>query len=546
MKTNLLYYILVLLISFSALQGIAQEENPDSLKTVLDRSEKKDKIRIYNELAQSYQVSDPEKSLTYGLKALELALQYGDKEAEALAFENMGAGYVFSKDYERALDCYNQAWTKYDALGKDVEAASTLNNIGLTKHFMKDYDEAIDYFERAQVEFKELGEPKSSATTMNNIANVYLNLDRKDKALEYYSKSLDIKKELKDDDGVKDALTKIGLLYKSLNQNMKALRYLTEALEIPENEKKPKQEAQLLTYIGDINILLENSQTAIEFYEKSYEKFFQNQEEEGACGVMIKLSKILIEAKKYNEAGKKLEKALVLANRLDEQNLEKEIYYNYYLLYSKRNDYKNALKYYEQYSKLKDVLLNEEFTLRLVEMKIDLDNTNKKSKSVKDELSKKSDQLVLYNTYVNQLSTQKHNILLISLISVTLLLIIVVYLFYNMSKAKKEEHKLVDLQNNYNLELKNLETKIENIKKEKEKIQLEKEKLNEINNAHDDFYEIVNSKLKETFTSLMHYTDTMVDEIHAHGKEEIKEAFFHINKEASEGLKVVENIVESR
>ncbi|MDN3689970.1 tetratricopeptide repeat protein [Cyclobacterium jeungdonense] len=66
-----------------------------------------------------------------------------DKE-KAIALNNEGASHFLNKEFDKALECYKQAYEL------DSKNSSILNNLGLYYHQEKDFQKALEFFESAQ------------------------------------------------------------------------------------------------------------------------------------------------------------------------------------------------------------------------------------------------------------------------------------------------------------------------------------------------------------------------------------------------------------
>ena len=102
----------------------------DSLENMLKTNELGDdkKTEVLLELTKAYGYNIPEKSIEYGLAALDLSRKTGNQINEALALRAIGVGNHFLDRYDIAKEYYDSSLiVSVDAGYQDGEEAFTLN-----------------------------------------------------------------------------------------------------------------------------------------------------------------------------------------------------------------------------------------------------------------------------------------------------------------------------------------------------------------------------------------------------------------------------------
>ena len=103
-------------ISITPCQGIAQQKRSDSLETVLNAIRREwgtivdtTIVNLLNNVANEYRTSNPFKALDYCEQAQKYARQLGYKRGIAEAVSNMGNIHTQQGNYDRAIEHYLEA-----------------------------------------------------------------------------------------------------------------------------------------------------------------------------------------------------------------------------------------------------------------------------------------------------------------------------------------------------------------------------------------------------------------------------------------------------
>lgn len=108
-------------------------------------------MRCYTDLGLIYKVylDDYERSLEYGLKALEIAEELGNEVAIADFYNNIGNTYLFLDRIEEAEEVFLRAIDLYKKNNKESEMVNTIINYGSIFGTRGDLQSAIDEFKIA-------------------------------------------------------------------------------------------------------------------------------------------------------------------------------------------------------------------------------------------------------------------------------------------------------------------------------------------------------------------------------------------------------------
>ncbi|MFX1251436.1 MAG: tetratricopeptide repeat protein [Promethearchaeota archaeon] len=112
-----------------------------------------------------------------------------------------GKGDIYRNkgELDRALDNYQRALAKFEALDNSYWVVLILNDLGRTYSYKGQVDTALEYFKRVETGFEALGHPWGIARYLNHIGDIYHIKGELDKALEYYQRSLKFYEEVGSD-----------------------------------------------------------------------------------------------------------------------------------------------------------------------------------------------------------------------------------------------------------------------------------------------------------------------------------------------------------
>ncbi len=250
---------------------------------------------------------DPEQTVDYGKKALELATKIHYTNGIAEAYRVVGIGKYYQNQSDDAIENYLTSLT-YFKQAKNLDGeAKVYNNIGnLYRDF--DFDKALEYFNNSLAIAEKLKLTDLIAGLNLNIGNIYQKKKNYSKALMTYEKSFKIFKELNNHTGITQCLQNLGVTYHRLNDLPKAQKYLLEAIA------KAKE--------NDLNFVVASSN--------------------------LTLGSVYITQKRFNDAEKAIQEGISYSKIVNDSKLQFDYLYTAYELEHKRANYKKALEYLKQ------------------------------------------------------------------------------------------------------------------------------------------------------------------------------------------------------
>lgn len=283
----------------------------DSLKTLIASSlngqAAHDTVSInrLNNLAANYFESNPDSTLFYGHKSIDLSRKINYKTGIANGLVQTAHANFFKGRFAQAQLEFNEAFSIY----KDINDLSGLSN-----------------------SYKLHGR-------MDNL------LARYQEALYYLNLALDINRRLKNNNEIADCYKNIGITYFSEGQNSTALDYYYKALYITLKNNDKKASAAIYNDIGVVLQGMEVYPKALEYYRKALNLLQSTNNLNGVGTINENIGEVLIAHKEYDRAIFHLTKAIIIAKKQDDKDGMSSVYTDLGLCYSHKNQFGLAKAY---------------------------------------------------------------------------------------------------------------------------------------------------------------------------------------------------------
>ncbi|SHJ39126.1 tetratricopeptide repeat-containing sensor histidine kinase [Flavobacterium haoranii] len=356
-------------------------ENSEKAIELLEEALSKSNSKIDYELTNNnfgivYRfLNDFEKAKKFSLKSL----QTKDLKILSSAYNNIGACNRSLGLYEESIKFYLKALSIYEKNSNEKEYGTVCNNIGMVYTSMELYERAKEYNLKAIQKFDKIKYLKGISESYNNYAIASANQDSLDLALNYFNKSLKIEESLNDKKGISESLNNVGGIYYYKGDLDKALESFLKVIDVEKEIKNYGGVASTYNNIAQVFLDFKESSQAIKYIDSAY--FY---------------------ATKY-----KVSEDLLTS-------------LNNYIAYNESiEDYKKASKYYKEYIKVNDSILNRNNLNVLHETEVKY-QTEKKEREI----------------LVQKAKIAEKNTIIISVISLLLLSVLLGYFLYSKQKMK--------------------------------------------------------------------------------------------------------------
>ena len=306
--------------------------------------------------------------------SLKSALKLAKTDSAKLSILNQLAGTLSETDIKEAESLLFEIGGKISNFRNTEIECNYLFNKGLISYQKGNYRDAIARYLHAATIAEKLKLNELYFIIMNNVANVHARSENFDKSLEIQKRLIPKAKKLSTERLV-TILTNIGANYSFLNNSDSAIVYFNRAYQLTERND---------FYRGAIAVNLAFLNNNLGHYNKalSYAK--------EAVHTAQKFSKIRFLAESLTNVSnayyglKKYEKAIEVSDQvkdLAEKNSLKlqlsNAYGNLALAYEGMKNYPKALDYQKKYAALRDSLLNEDITRQVNELQIKYETEKK-------------------------------------------------------------------------------------------------------------------------------------------------------------------------
>ena len=344
------------------------------------------------------------------------------------------------------------------------------------------FPEALVSYRKALTLYGQINDSTGLTNAINCVGQAYKEIGIFDSALFYYFESVRLADLTHDSVGVLYALINITQAYIDIKDNRKAKQYLNECMQLVNPKEDKLTIALLLSRLANLELDEGNYDSSLMLYEQAYDIYHEfgalgqmgsSLNNIGACykvkGDFSKalekyqqamviyrqinqrykllttrnnIALIYIELKKYKLAKANYDTCLKQARELKVKDIIKDCYYNLYYMYDGLNDHEKALKYYIDYTKIKDSLLNQEKSKTIAELEIQYQNEKKEA-----EILSLQNQNLAKDLDLKRTSSRK-NMYLTGLM-VFVLISLFIYIFYKQRLKRNRilaEQKLLQAE----------------------------------------------------------------------------------------------------
>jgi tetratricopeptide (TPR) repeat protein len=398
---------LSIVIASGAKQSYAQNKKIDSLLIVLKTAkEDSNKVNTLNKLSEyTRRIGDYDSSFYYAGEAKLLAEKINYKKGLVDSYTNMGNNHQSQSNYSQALKNHFTAYEITKEIGYTRGIVDALGNIGLVYKSQGNYPAALKYYFDALKIAEQTSYKTGIAITYSNIGNIYFYQGNLDEALKSYLASLKMIGDKGDRRGIAAVHANIGSVYANQKNYSEALKSYMSSLKIAEEIGYKRGIGDSYFHIGLLYFQQKRYDKALENYFVSLKIQVGVNDKQAVAFTYCSIGQVYVFNGKIKEGNTWLEKSLTLSNEIGSKESAKMAYAALSHADSIIGNYKGALDNYKLYIALRDSLVNEDNTKKIVqqEMQYEFDKketATKAEQEIKDAqaaANKKQQQIILFS-----------------------------------------------------------------------------------------------------------------------------------------------------
>jgi cell fate (sporulation/competence/biofilm development) regulator YlbF (YheA/YmcA/DUF963 family) len=310
--------------------------------------------------------------------------------------------------------------------------------------YIAKYDKAFDYYYKAYQLADSINDKSETALSLYNLGWLS-SIDQKNyKDIAYLHRSLQLYKDLKDDAGFLDVYNALGLSFshKYRDQGQKidfdsAVYYLKGGIDLARKSKEYRKITIYYSNLGDLFYFIKDYSTAKFYHESSRDQYRLKRDTVSIVSVDYRIALCDFALYKKPESLKIMLDSYKVFKRSGQRDQELEALENIAYAYYELKDYKTAVEYYDQFSKLKADIDKTTYANNLKGMETSSNLEKAKAKMLQLQQSNE----------IEELKNKRKTTYISFLGGVALIIIVIAYLLFRQNKLKQSSNLQLQDQN---------------------------------------------------------------------------------------------------
>ena len=431
------WIVFILFILFSSTDSLhAQTELIDSLKVAIITSPD-NTVKVENLILLSRNLGgiDSKNAIYYGTRARDLASTLDYAIGQATALKYIGNAYYYQGIYTETIHFWEQALAIYEKIDDKAGVANILSNLGGLNSMEGDDNRALELSLRSLAIAEEINDSLRIASALGNIALVYSKKPATyAKARDYYLRTLHLFEGLGDDISVGYANGDIGELFFAMGQYQTSLFYFNKTLE---TFIGTADEPFALNYIGRIFAKRGEYAEAHSTQARGLNLARSFNASKDIVTALLGIAETYSLQGNSVQALKAHQEAIALAQQSGFKDEMRDIYEGMALSYADLLDFRNAFKYQQLLTGIKDTLY-----ITANQKKLDLINANFENEKQQGEID-----LLTKDQALQAANLQKQKVVRNAFFGGFVVIFIIAFIIFRNYQNKVKTNKLLDKQN---------------------------------------------------------------------------------------------------
>ena len=437
-------------------------------------------------------------AIYYYNKSIEYYTTCSNKSQLEYVYNLLGYCYAAIGKYDDALESYQKLLNIYQIRSNVKELITVYNTLGNTYLSMNKLYSALDMYNITLKYAQQINDEQSIAMCYTNLGAICYHLSKHDEALENIYKALDIYHKTNDFTNIATNYANISSIFGDLKNYNIAMKYLDSAFHYIDYVSDPHYKLLMLINKAEICYSLKIYDESYVFFEKALDLCTALNDQGKLPLIQIEMARTLIEGDIDLEKGfLNLNSGFEVAFANKDHFLLHKAYKTYSEYYERKNDYKKALDYFENYIDSKDSVFIQESSSKISNLE------SKRSIEIKEK-----------DLQITKLNTDKEKNMKIIVFSGSSVMLFVSIILILMFRSRYKINKKLRIQNKQS-ELINIElSSVNNELSEKNKdISAKKEKIELAHNIIKDDIQKATEYVASLLPKPVNYGGLRVDSI---------------------------------
>lgn len=300
-------------------------------------------------LAHSHeQLKEPDKAITYSLKALEGSAEIGDKKGERWDTLGLAWNYLVQGDYRTAKPFYENA-LRLAAMVRDRQYAESCHaGMGFVCELLGEITRAVEHWERAIEIARRRGDRSAEREWTLSLGGLWHSQGEFAKALAYFEQGLQGAQGKGDGEYERRYLARVGSSYLSLGDHGRALECYRKLREAHRTSNDERGEAEALVSIARVHESLGKHRDEIPYHEQAMVIHRRLEDTEAEGTDLANIGNCHLHLGEYDKAIPLLKRALDIAVEVGDRAGEGKRLNNLGSAHSSKGEYEKATQYFRQ------------------------------------------------------------------------------------------------------------------------------------------------------------------------------------------------------